>query len=172
MAPSSFLKAASILSSFLALTNGQSTANSTHGSGGSTIATPTASVFTTEIAGTPTTFRSIFTIPASADEGAALLPNVKDPEAVNAQDVCPGYKASGVKESDVLLEAVLTLAGAPCNVYGNDVEVLDLRVEYQAESRLAINISPAYTVGYSSSSTHPMRLRIDNIRTRRTLLGS
>jgi alpha-glucosidase len=148
MARSSFLKAASVLSSFLALTNAQSTANSSDGLGGSATATPTASIFTTEIGGTPTTFRSIFTIPASADEGAPLLPNVKDPAAINAQDVCPGYKASDLKESDGLLEAVLTLAGAPCTVYGNDVEVLNLRVEYQAESRLAINISPAYVVGY------------------------
>jgi alpha-glucosidase len=148
MARSSFLKAASVLSSFLALTNGQSTANSADGLGGSAIATPTASVFTTEIGGTPTTFRSIFTIPAAADNGAPLLPNVKDPAAVNAQNVCPGYKASDLKESDGLLEAVLTLAGAPCNVYGNDVEVLNLKVEYQAKSRLAINISPAYVVGY------------------------
>jgi alpha-glucosidase len=41
---------------------------------------------------------------------------------------------------------VLTLAGKPCNVYGNDVEVLNLKVEYQAQNRLAVNISPAYIV--------------------------
>lgn len=77
-----------------------------------------------------------------------MLPNVKDPQAVDAQHVCPGYKASHVKKSESVLEAVLTLAGAPCNVYGNDVEVLNLKVEYQAKSRLAINISPAHVVSY------------------------
>lgn len=146
MARSSVLKATSILSFFLALTNGQSTANSADGLGSSAKATPTASFGTVEIGGTPTTFRSVFTIPASADEGAPLLPNIKDPEAVNAQDVCPGYKASQLQEDDYGLSAVLTLAGAPCNLYGNDVDVLNLKVEYQSETRLAINISPANLV--------------------------
>ncbi|KAF2713564.1 glycoside hydrolase family 31 protein [Pleomassaria siparia CBS 279.74] len=134
MAYSAFWKAASILSAFLASTNAQSSANS---------ATPTASIETVEIGGTPTTFRSIFTIPASADEGAPLLPNVNDPQAIDAQNVCPGYKASQLQKNDNGLSAVLTLAGAPCNVYGNEVDVLNLKVEYQAENRLAINISPA-----------------------------
>jgi alpha-glucosidase len=148
MAPSSFLRAVSTLSLFLALTSGQSTANSADGLGGSARATSTASIGTVKIGGTTTAFRSVFTIPASADVGAAVLPNVNDPEAVNAQKVCPGYKASHVKKSASVLEAVLTLAGAPCNIYGNDVAVLNLKVEYQAKSRLAINISPVYVVSY------------------------
>ena len=85
-------------------------------------------------------------MPASADQGAPLLPNVLDPRAINAQDACPGYKASQLDENDEGLSAVLTLAGAPCNVYGNDVGVLNLKVEYQADNRLAINISPANLV--------------------------
>jgi alpha-glucosidase len=88
----------------------------------------------------------VFTIPASADEGANLLPNVVDPAAVDAQDACPGYKASQVQEDERGLTAVLTLAGDRCNVYGNDIEVLNLKVEYQSANRLAVNISPANLV--------------------------
>jgi alpha-glucosidase len=110
--------------------------------------TPTASSsgWSTTLNGTPTSFRSVFTIPPSADTGADLIANIKDPEAVNAQDVCPGYKAAQLQKDAGGLSAVLTLAGKPCNVYGNDVEVLNLKVEYQAQSRLAVNISPAYIV--------------------------
>ena len=107
-------------------------------------ASPT--IHTVTINGTATTFRDIFTMPASVDVGADLLPYVHDPAAVDAQNVCPGYKASHVEETDGGLTAVLTLAGAPCNVFGNDVEVLKLNVEYQSANRLAINISPAHTV--------------------------
>ncbi|KAH7138695.1 glycosyl hydrolases family 31-domain-containing protein [Dendryphion nanum] len=83
-------------------------------------------------------------LPAYSDEGAHLIPNVRDPLAIDAQDVCPGYKASHVEENGHGVTAVLTLAGKPCNVYGNEVPVLKLKVEFQAASRLAINISPAY----------------------------
>ena len=134
MAPSSFLQVSSILTSLVALTVAQT-------------ATPTsAEGWSTTLAGTPTSFRSVFTIPASADQGADLIPNIQDPEAVNAQDVCPGYKASQLQETDGGISAILTLAGAPCNVYGNDVDVLNLKVEYQSKDRLAVNISPAYLV--------------------------
>lgn len=146
MAPSTLAKTASTLLSLLALANGQSSSsssNSADGVGPSPTPTAAPSEWSTTVAGTPTVFRSIFTMPASSDEGAVLLPNIEDPQAVNAQDVCPGYKASQVQEDDRGLSAVLTLAGAPCNVYGTDVQVLNLKVEYQAANRLAINISPA-----------------------------
>jgi alpha-glucosidase len=111
------------------------------------MATPaSASGWSTTLAGTPTAFRSVFTIPASADEGADLIPNIQDPQAIDAQDVCPGYKASQLQKTDSGISAVLTLAGNPCNVYGNDVDVLDLKVEYQSKDRLAVNISPRYLV--------------------------
>lgn len=127
---------------FVALANGQASADAT--------TTSPASGWSTTINGTPTSFRSVFTIPASADVGADLLPNIQDPEAVNAQDVCPGYKASNLQENERGLTATLTLAGTPCNVYGNDIEVLNLKVEYQAASRLSVNISPANLVSTQS----------------------
>lgn len=85
----------------------------------------------------------IFTIPASADEGAPLLPNIEDPEAVDAQKVCPGYTASDVEHNQFGFTATLSLAGKPCNVYGTDIETLNLEVAYQAEDRLNVNIYPA-----------------------------
>lgn len=88
--------------------------------------------------------RAIFTVPASADEGQTLLPNVNDPEAVDAQTVCPGYIASNVQTSDTGFTADLNLAGAGCSVYGNDIENLTLTVEYQDTGRLHVEIQPRY----------------------------
>ncbi|KAF1851321.1 glycoside hydrolase family 31 protein [Cucurbitaria berberidis CBS 394.84] len=134
MPRSSYLQASVlvILSSFSVLTNAQTPTSSS------------ASGWSTTLNGTPTSFRSVFTIPASADSGAEVLPNIQDPEAVNAQEVCPGYKASDVQKNDRGLSAVLTLAGEPCNVYGTDVEALGLSVEYQAKGRLAVSVVPKY----------------------------
>lgn len=134
MARTSFLQASALVSTILSLTAAQ---------------TPTTSAkdgFSTTLKGTPTFFRSVFTIPASADNGPDLISNIQDPQAVNAQDVCPGYKASGLKETDRGLKATLTLAGKACNVYGTDIEELDLTVEHQAKGRLAVNIVPKYLV--------------------------
>lgn len=143
MGLSSFLQASALLTSFVASTAAQAPT------------TTTAEGWSTTLAGTPTSFRPIFTIPASADRGAELIPNIKDPEAINAQDVCPGYKASQLQETDGGISALLTLAGAPCNVYGNDVDVLNLKVEYQSKDRLAVNISPAYLVGLIEARKRP-----------------
>lgn len=141
MARTSFLQASTLLSSFLALTNAQN----------SNSATPTQSGWSTTLNGTPTSFRSVFTIPASADVGADLIPNIQDPQAVNAQDVCPGYTASQLQQNKRGLSAVLTLAGDACNVYGNDIEALNLKVEYQSKDRLSVNIRPAHLAASNSS---------------------
>lgn len=86
----------------------------------------------------------VFTLPASADVGKNVLPNINDPEAVDPQTVCPGYKASDVRTTESGFTAYLDLAGAPCNVYGNDVEHLTLDVEFQADDRLHVEIRPRY----------------------------
>ena len=91
---------------------------------------------------TPTSFRPIFTVPADADLGATLLPNINDPRAVDAQTVCPGYIASNIIRSLYGLSATLKLAGDACNVYGTDIELLNLTVEHQSEDRLSIRITP------------------------------
>ena len=98
---------------------------------------------TADVSGTPTSFRKIFTVPSAADVGATLIPNVQDPQAVDAQTVCPGYKALNVLCNDLGFTATLKLAGKGCNVYGNDIEILNLTVEYQSAQRLAVRITPA-----------------------------
>lgn len=92
-----------------------------------------------------------FTIPASADVGAQLIANIDDPQAINAQTVCPGYKASHVQENSHGFTASLALAGKPCNVYGTDVDSLTLTVEYQANDRLNIQITPTHVDASNAS---------------------
>ena len=83
--------------------------------------------------------------------GANLIPNIQDPQAKDAQDICPGYNASDVARNPLGWTATLTLAGPACNVYGNDIETLNLTVEYQSADRLAIGITPA-SIDASNSS--------------------
>ncbi|GKT41651.1 alpha-glucosidase [Colletotrichum spaethianum] len=94
---------------------------------------------------------SQFTVPASADEGAPLIPNVKDPEAIDPQSVCPGYTASNVQTTSHGFTAELDLAGSACNLYGNDVEALSLIVEYLATDRLHVQVLPRY-IGTDNST--------------------
>jgi alpha-glucosidase len=63
-------------------------------------------------------------------------------KAVDAQKVCAGYSASNVKTSRTGLAADLTLAGPACNVYGTDIDLLSLQVEYQTDKRLHVSIAP------------------------------
>jgi len=46
-------------------------------------------------------------------------------------DACPGYSATSVHVDGPKLTARLVLAGAPCNVFGNDLKALDLAVVYE-----------------------------------------
>jgi alpha-glucosidase len=87
-----------------------------------------------------------FTVPASADVGLPVIPNIDDSKAIDAQSVCPGYTASNVQQNDNGFTATLNLAGNPCNVYGTDVSVLNLAVQYQTTERVNINIYPANLV--------------------------
>lgn len=82
----------------------------------------TASVGTATVDGTPTTYSVAFTVPADADVGPSLLPNIYDSQAVQAQAVCPGYKASNVQKTENGITASLSLAGDP-------VRSLKLQVE-------------------------------------------
>ena len=100
---------------------------------------------------TTTSYRSIFTVPASADASVPLIPNINDPQAVNAQDVCPGYKASNVKRNAFGMTADLSLAGSACNVYGTDIDALSLKMEYQSCDRLHVEIIPTYVDSSNSS---------------------
>jgi alpha-glucosidase len=110
-----------------------------------------AQTSTTSSADVTTSFRAIFTVPASAQNGLNVLPNINDPQAVNAQDVCPGYTASNVVRTPYGLTAALQLARSACNVYGTDIEALNLTVEYQSSDRLHVKITPTYVDSSNSS---------------------
>ena len=60
----------------------------------------------------------------------SLTPTTLDTTAPNPQ-LCPGYTASGVSETAQGFTADLTIAGANCQAFGNDVADLTLAVEYQ-----------------------------------------
>jgi len=106
---------------------------------------PVTSGVATSLASTATTsWRPAFTVPPEADIGENILPNVQDPQAVNVQDVCPGYTASGVTTTANGFTANLDIAGPACNVYGNDIANLTLSVEYQATDRVNVRIEPRY----------------------------
>ncbi|KAB2108598.1 putative alpha/beta-glucosidase [Alternaria gaisen] len=56
---------------------------------------------------------------------------------------CPGYTASNLKDDGSRVTADLSLAGAACNVYGEDMTDLKLEVEYQTADRLHVKIFDA-----------------------------
>jgi alpha-glucosidase len=61
-----------------------------------------------------------------------FLPHKSTLQARDADpNACPGYTASNVLKTDSSLTADLTLAGAACNVYSDDIKDLKLVVEYQ-----------------------------------------
>lgn len=103
--------------------------------------------------GTTTSSKSVFTVASDAQSGASIIPNIKDPEAVDAQSVCPGYSASNFVRTNSGLTATLKLAGTACNVYGTDINTLNLTVEYQSADRLAVKITPA-VIGSSNASQY------------------
>ncbi len=88
--------------------------------------------------------RPLIAVPASADVGQTLIPWISDPKAVDPQAVCPGYTALNVRTGLASLTADLRLAGPACHVYGNDVEYLTLKVEFEAADRLHVEIQPRY----------------------------
>jgi alpha-glucosidase len=77
---------------------------------------------------------------------SAYTPTISDPNAPNAQTSCPGYQAQDITTDVNKLTATLALAGTACNVYGTDIDTLQLTVEYQDTHRLAVNIEPMYMV--------------------------
>ncbi|KAL4919930.1 glycosyl hydrolases family 31-domain-containing protein [Aspergillus aurantiobrunneus] len=93
---------------------------------------------------TATAKRAQITLSDNIDVGADLIANIDDPQAVNAQSVCPGYRASNVQHTTQGFSASLVLAGDPCNVYGTDVDSLTLKVEFQDTDRLNIQIIPTF----------------------------
>lgn len=94
---------------------------------------------------------SQYTPPSSVDYGASLIPNIRDPYAVDVQTICSGYRATRIDVDDSGLTAQLALLGDACNIYGTDVDRLNLTVEYQAKTRLHVNIKPTYVTAHNAS---------------------
>ncbi|MCJ1455900.1 hypothetical protein MMC28_006257 [Mycoblastus sanguinarius] len=97
------------------------------------------------------TYTPIPTLNASVDDAPSLVPNILDPTAPIAQELCPGYKASNVVSTAHGFTADLTLAGQACNVHGNDIVDLSLIVEYQNQQRLSVKILPRYLAAGNTS---------------------
>ena len=146
MARPTFKTVTAVAISALALANGQTSATPSNSPSQTPIPTITGTPVTNASSTSTIATNTQFTVPASADEGANLIPTIQDPQAINAQDACPGYKLSQLREDDHGLTAILKLAGKPCNAYGTDIETLNLTVEYQSKTRLSVNISPANIV--------------------------
>lgn len=89
---------------------------------------------------TSPSFRPLPTVASWATIGVAQTPTVQNPNAVIAQDVCPGYTLSNVQKTDRGLTGSLTLNGSVCNVYGRDYTNLTLTVYYDTETRLHVTI--------------------------------
>jgi alpha-glucosidase len=88
--------------------------------------------------------RQTVTLAASANAAPTILPTIYDPTAPDSQKLCPGYVASQVQTTASGLIANLDLAGEPCRTYGNDIDALQLVVEYQSTQRLRVSIQPRY----------------------------
>jgi len=88
-------------------------------------------------------FRPIPTLAANIDDGQKLLPTIMNNSAPDPQASCPGYVAKHVRTTKAGVDARLYLAGEACNVYGTDIQLLQLRVQYQTKDRLNIQIYPA-----------------------------
>jgi len=87
-----------------------------------------------------TSFRVLPTVASWATIGVAQTPTVTNPNAVIAQDICPGYSLSNVQKTDRRLTGSLSINGSACNAYGRDYSNLTLTVYYDTETRLHVTI--------------------------------
>lgn len=71
-------------------------------------------------------------VPFHHDQGLGRITkdDTLQTRAVDA-NTCPGYTASNIVTTDSSLTADLTLSGAACNVYSDDIKDLKLVVEHQ-----------------------------------------
>ncbi|KAH9900330.1 glycosyl hydrolases family 31-domain-containing protein [Epithele typhae] len=77
---------------------------------------------------------------SSLEQRVAALRSHDDSWPLMNVSSCPGYTLSDLEETDDGVSARLTLAGSACNAFGHDVANLTLRVTYETQSRLHVNI--------------------------------
>ncbi|KAJ3982734.1 glycoside hydrolase family 31 protein [Lentinula detonsa] len=63
-------------------------------------------------------------------------------------DACPGYNLTNAVSQGATFTANLVLAGIACNVFGTDLEILNLTVTYQSENRIHVKITDANSSRY------------------------
>ena len=112
----------------------------------------------------PTSWRSIPTLPSDIDQGKKLLANLEDPNAKDAQKLCPGYTATNVRNSPGGLSARLVLAGANCNVYGTDIELV--LFSFTLIKRLTTDYAPAANSTFGYCSDRNLGLMFGSYRSR------
>ncbi|KAF8267580.1 alpha-glucosidase [Lactarius quietus] len=106
---------------------------------------------------------SIFALPGVVD---VVKAEYVDPAVL---DACPGYDATDVNVSGPTLTAKLVLAGAPCNVFGNDTKTLDLVVTCETETRIHLKITDASRKRYEVlESVLPRPLPEPNVNSQAT----
>nr|OQO24766.1 hypothetical protein B0A51_07791 [Rachicladosporium sp. CCFEE 5018] len=92
---------------------------------------------------TSTSERVLSTLSTQINAAPSLTPTILDNSAPDPQ-ACPGYKASNVANNAQGFTADLTIAGANCQAFGNDIADLTLEVSYQAKSRLNVRVYPKH----------------------------
>ncbi|OCH84572.1 alpha-glucosidase [Obba rivulosa] len=70
---------------------------------------------------------------------------VVDPKIL---DACPGYELDNVETHGSMLLADLKLRGKACNLFGPDIEKLQLNVTYETTSRLHIKVTDSSSARY------------------------
>lgn len=71
---------------------------------------------------------------------------------------CPGYKLSGLKKSKHGLKAQLSLAGAACNAFGQDIQDLTIQVTYETSSRYVC--SKKFEASLNTRTTYRLHVNI------------
>ncbi|KAK9241386.1 glycosyl hydrolases family 31-domain-containing protein [Lipomyces kononenkoae] len=99
------------------------------------------SVISSTASATSSATSEVVSVAQWATIGVTQYPNLFDPNAVNANEVCSGYSLSGLQTTETGLFGRLSLLKA-CNVYGYDFDELTLFVEYQSSDRLNVQIQP------------------------------
>jgi alpha-glucosidase len=92
----------------------------------------------------PNTWPPTSTLASTLNLAPSVTPNIINPDAPDAQRICPGYKAANVVTSDNTITADLSLAGPACNAYGNEISDLVLEVQYQNAAQLNVKIYTKY----------------------------
>ncbi|KAJ8100620.1 glycosyl hydrolases family 31-domain-containing protein [Lipomyces tetrasporus] len=130
-------KTASIVTALLAAGSAVS-ASSAVGKAKSTFST---SVLSSTASATSSAASEVVSLAQWATLGVTQYPNIFDPNAVDANEVCSGYSLTGLKTTKTGLYGRLKLLKA-CNVYGYDFDELSLIVDYQSAERLNVQIRP------------------------------